>query len=146
MNHPENTFMSFFKEIFTLEQLARNRMERALPNEMKVSHFTALSYLVKKDIPSSPAELASAFQVSRPTMTNTLQKLEAKNYICVSADLADGRGKLIMITPEGKNAFHIAVQSLAEMFGDVAKAMGEDPFKEALIPLTNIRAFMDASR
>ena len=146
MNHPENIFMNFFKEIFTLEQLARNRMERALPNEMKVSHFTALSYLVKKNTPSSPAELASAFQVSRPTMTNTLQKLEAKNYICVSADLADGRGKLIMITQEGKNAFHIAVQSLAEMFGDVANAIGEEPFKKALIPLTNIRAFMDTSR
>ncbi len=146
MNHPENVFMSFFKEIFTLEQLARNRMERALPNDMKVSHFTALSYLVKKDTPSSPAELASAFQVSRPTMTNTLQKLEAKNYICVSADLEDGRGKLVMITQEGKNAFHIAVQSLAEMFGDVANAMGEEPFKEALIPLTSIRAFMDVSR
>ncbi len=146
MNHPENIFMNFFKEIFTLEQLARNRMERALPNEMKVSHFTALSYLVKKDTPSSPAELASAFQVSRPTMTNTLQKLEAKNYICVSADLADGRGKLVMITQEGKDAFRIAVQALAEMFGDVANAMGEEPFKEALIPLTSIRAFMDASR
>lgn len=146
MNHPENVFMNFFKEIFTLEQLARNRMERALPNEMKVSHFTALSYLVKKDTPSSPAELASAFQVSRPTMTNTLQKLEAKNYICVSADLADGRGKLIMITQEGKNIFHIAVQSLAKMFGDVSNAMGEEAFKEALIPLTSIRAFMDTSR
>lgn len=146
MNHPENVFMSFFKEIFTLEQLARNRMERALPNEMKVSHFTALSYLVKKDSPSSPAELASAFQVSRPTMTNTLQKLEAKNYICVSADLEDGRGKLVMITQEGKDAFRIAVQALAEMFGDVANAMGEEPFKEALVPMGKIRAFMDTSR
>lgn len=146
MNHPENVFMSFFKEIFTLEQLARNRMERALPNDMKVSHFTALSYLVKKDTPSSPAELASAFQVSRPTMTNTLQKLEAKNYICVSADLEDGRGKLVMITQEGKDAFRIAVQALAEMFGDVANAMGEEPFKEALVPMGKIRAFMDTSR
>jgi DNA-binding MarR family transcriptional regulator len=146
MHNAENIFMNFFKEIFTLEQLARNRMESALPNDMKVSHFTALSYLVKKDTPSSPAELASAFQVSRPTMTNTLQKLEAKNYIYVSADLADGRGKLVMITQEGKDAFHIAVQSLAEMFGDVAKAMGEEPFKEALVPLINIRAFMDTSR
>jgi len=146
MNHRENVFMNFFKEIFTLEQLARNRMERTLPNDMKVSHFTALSYLVKKDTPSSPAELAGAFQVSRPTMTNTLQKLEAKNYISVSADLEDGRGKLIKITQEGSDAFHIAVQALGEMFGDVANTMGEEPFKEALIPLTKIRAFMDTSR
>ena len=29
---------------------------------------------------------------------------------------------------------------------DVANAMGEEPFKEALIPLTSIRAFMDVSR
>jgi DNA-binding MarR family transcriptional regulator len=146
MNHNENVFMNFFKEIFTLEQLARNRMESALPNDMKVSHFTALSYLVKKDTPSNPAELAGAFQVSRPSMTNTLQKLEAKNYISVSADLEDGRGKLIVITQEGRDAFCIAVQALAEMFSDVSSTIGEQPFKEALIPLTNIRAFMDTYR
>ncbi len=146
MNHRENIFMSFFKEIFTLEQLARNRMERALPNDMKVSHFTALSYLFKKDKPSSPAEMANAFQVSRPTMTNTLQKLEAKNYIIVSADVEDGRGKLIQITKEGRDAFQIAVQALGEMFGDVANTIGEEPFREALVPLTKIRAFMDTSR
>ena len=146
MNHSENIFMNFFKEIFTLEQLARNRMERALPNDMKVSHFTVLSYLIKKDTPSNPAELASAFQVARPSMTNTLQKLEAKNYIHVSADEEDGRGKRVMITQEGSNAFLIAVQALGEMFGDVANTLGEEPFKEALIPLTKIRAFMDLDR
>ncbi|MES2674593.1 MAG: MarR family winged helix-turn-helix transcriptional regulator [Pseudomonadota bacterium] len=146
MNNHENIFMNFFKEIFTLEQLARNRMERALPSDMKISHFTTLSYLVKRDTPSSPAELASAFQVTRPTMTNTLQKLEARNYIQVSADAADGRGKLIIITQEGRNAFFTAVQALSEMFGDVANTIGEEPFKEALIPLTQIRTFMDSYR
>jgi DNA-binding MarR family transcriptional regulator len=146
MNHLDNVYMNFFKEIFMLEQLARNRMEHALPDDMKISHFTTLSYLFQKKTPSSPAELADAFQVARPSMTNTLQKLEAKGYIAVDADGQDGRGKLISLTQEGENAFSEAVNSLAGMFADVANAKSEEPFKAALIPLKDIRIFMDATR
>jgi DNA-binding MarR family transcriptional regulator len=146
MNPSDQVFMSFFKEIFILEHLARNRMEQALPGDMKVSHFTALSYLANKNTPSNPAELASAFQVSRPTMTNTLQKLEAKNYIRISADTEDGRGKLVAITKEGRKVFNLAIEALAHMFGDVAQNLGEDPFTQTLAPLRSIREYMDASR
>lgn len=146
MNPADQVFMSFFKEIFILEHLARNRMEQALPDDMKVSHFTALSYLANKNTPSNPAELASAFQVSRPSMTNTLQKLEAKNYIRISADTEDGRGKHVAITKEGRKVFNRAIEALAHMFGDVAHNLGEEPFTQALAPLRCIREFMDASR
>lgn len=146
MNPADQVFMSFFKEIFSLEQLARNRMEQALPGDMKVSHFTALSYLANKNTPSNPAELASAFQVSRPTMTNTLQKLEAKKYIRISADSEDGRSKQIAITKEGRKAYKLAIAALAQMFSDVARNLGEGPFTQALVPLQTIREFMDAFR
>ncbi len=146
MNPSDQVFMSFFQEIFILEHLARNRMEQALPGDMKVSHFTALSYLANKNTPSNPAELASAFQVSRPTMTNTLQKLEAKKYISISADSEDGRGKHVAITKGGRKVFNLAIQALAHMFSDVEQNLGEEPFTQALAPLRSIRKFMDASR
>lgn len=145
INH-DNPFMHFFREIFTLEQLARNRMERALPHEMKISHFSTLSHLARKATASSPAELASAFQVTRPTMTNTLQKLETKHYIRITEDLHDGRAKLVEITPTGREVFHEAIQALALMFEDVSTTIGEEPFKEALPPLEKIRIFMDTYR
>lgn len=146
MNKHQSPLMIFFREIFMLEQLARNRMELALPNDMKISHFTTLSHLVRKNTPSSPAELASAFQVTRPSMTNTLQKLQAKDYIHISADQNDGRGKLVSITQAGRDAFLEATIALGNMFYDVTNNIGETPFKEALIPLEKIRVFMDTYR
>lgn len=146
MNKHQSPLMIFFREIFMLEQLARNRMELALPNDMKISHFTTLSHLMRKNTPSSPAELASAFQVTRPSMTNTLQKLQAKDYIHISADQNDGRGKLVSITQAGRDAFLEATIALGNMFYDVTNNIGETPFKEALIPLEKIRVFMDTYR
>lgn len=146
MSAGPNNYMNFFRNVFILEQLARNRMERAFPRGMKVSHFTALSHLVNLGAGTSPAEMASAFQVTRPTMTNTLQKLEAKNYIRVDSDPNDGRGKIVRITEEGRAIFLSAVQALGEMFEDVAKNLGEQPFIAALEPLEEIRKFMDSHK
>lgn len=140
-----NIYMRFFREVTILENLTRNRMERALPNQMKVSQFGVLSRLMYEP-ECSPAEIAEAFQVTRPSMTNTLQKLEAQGYIRVEADPSDGRGKLVRITEEGRSAFTLAIERLAEMFEDVTESLGTEPFEEALPAIAKIRLFMDKNR
>lgn len=66
-------------------------MERILPNDMKSSHFGVINRLVRLEKKENPTDLACAFQVTRPSMTNTLQKLAAKGYITIESDLLDGR-------------------------------------------------------
>ena len=80
----------FFTEIGIIEQLARARLERALPDGMKISQFAVLNHLVRLPGKWSPARLASAFQVTRAAMTNTLQRLESRGLIKIEADPGDG--------------------------------------------------------
>ena len=68
----------FFNEIGIIEQLARNLLERALPAGLKQPHFGVLNHLVRLGDDKSPLFLSRAFQVSNGTMTNTLQRLEAR--------------------------------------------------------------------
>ncbi len=143
---PSSPLQEFFREISILEHLTRNRMEQVLPDGMKAPHFAVLSHLITTQSKETPAELASNFQVTRPTMTNTLQRLDAKKYINIAPDPKDGRGKLVWITSEGEQAFFKAIGCLGPRFDDLSAHLGEEIFREVLPALKTIRRFMDNHR
>ena len=138
--------MAFFRNIAIIEQLSRARMERALPDGMQVSHFGVLSHMCHMNRMESPAELADIFQIARPSMTNTLQKLSAKDYIVIEPDPNDGRGKLVKITDKGRQAFSQAIQAIAPLYEDTVNTLGVDVFKELLPGLDKVRSYMDSNR
>lgn len=138
--------MAFFRNIAIIEQLSRTRMERALPEGMLVSHFGVLSHMCRSNRKETPAELADIFQVARPSMTNTLQKLVAKGYIQIEPDPKDGRGKLVQITEKGRQAFNQAIQTIAPLYQDTIESLGIDVFKELLPGLDKVRSYMDDNR
>lgn len=138
--------MAFFRNIAIIEQLSKARMERALPDGMQASHFGVLSHMCNRTDKVSPAELAEIFQVARPSMTNTLQKLTSKNYITIIPDPNDGRGKLVQITEQGQQAFYKAIQAIAPLYESTVKALGVDVFEELLPGLDKVRLYMDNNR
>lgn len=92
-----------FNEIGIIDQLAGALLDKTLPKGMTRAQFTILNHFVRLEHEtSSPAQLASAFQVTRPTMTSTLARLHRRGLIAVRPDPADGRGKLVSITDEGR--------------------------------------------
>lgn len=136
----------FFTEVSIIENLTKNRMEKVLPDDMKASHFSVLNHLVRLGKQESPAELASAFQVARPSMTNTLQKLEKKQYVTITPDPLDGRGKLVVITEQGKNIHQQAVIALSQGFRQLSEDLGLELFASLLPALQKIRQYMDEHR
>ena len=98
-----------FNEIGIIEQLARNRFERVLPHGMTLSQFSVLNHFARLGGEKSPLALARAFQVSKGTMTNTLQRLEVQGLVVLRPDPTDGRGKLVAITPLGESRREEAV-------------------------------------
>ncbi|MFT7560275.1 MAG: DNA-binding MarR family transcriptional regulator [Flavobacteriales bacterium] len=146
MSQHGGPFMQFFREIFILEQLSRNRMERVLPGSMKVSHFGVLNHLKGAQGQRSPAELAENFQVTRPTMTNTLQKLDKAKFVNIVADPDDGRGKMVSISEAGEQALLEAIAALASDFKDIAAGLGVESFVDAIPRVAKIREYMDVHR
>ncbi|MGL5362190.1 MAG: MarR family winged helix-turn-helix transcriptional regulator [Bosea sp. (in: a-proteobacteria)] len=133
-------------EIGIIAQLSQTVFERAMPSGMTLSQFTVLNHFARLGGMRSPAELASAFQVTRATMTSTLQRLEAKGFVAISPDPEDGRGKRVSLTDAGHG---MRDQCIAALEPDLKRlaAMGFGERSEPLLDgLTNLRRELDASR
>ncbi len=89
----------FFNEIGIIDQLVSTMLTNTLPNGMTKAQFTVLNHYVRLDIAErSPADLAKAFQVRRPTITSTLARMESNGLVAIRVDPRDGRAKLVSIT------------------------------------------------
>lgn len=141
-----NLLFRFFNEIGAIEQLARGRLERVLPYDMTMSQFTVLHHLVKLSATQSPVTLARAMQVSKATMTNTVQKLQAKGLVSVASDPRDGRGKLVQLTQAGREARDRAIQRIEPEMQALAMTLGREPFALGLPYLEAVRRKLHADR
>lgn len=141
---PDGTLLfSVFTEISIIEHLARNRLERALPDGLRMSHFGVLNHMVRLGDGQTPAELARAFQVVKGAMTNTLQRLEARGLISILPDEKDGRSKRVKLTPKGQQAREAAVVIALGIFDELADAQLSARLKEAAPALRDLRAALD---
>ncbi len=137
----------FFNEIGIIDQLAGTILERALPAGMTRAQFAVLNHFVRLDHHDrSPAQLASAFQVTRPTMTSTLSRLARDGLVAIRDDPADGRAKLVSLTPQGRaarDAAMIAVGTVLPLLDGIL-----DPGEvETILPiLRRLRMALDAAR
>ena len=137
---------ALLNEVSIIEHLARNRLERALPEGLRVSHFVVLNHLTRMGDGRSLARIARAVQVERPAMTNTIQKLEARGLVRLAPDPRDGRGKLVYLTEAGRAAREGAVAIAAATIAPLAA--GIDPGEvEAVLPLLRrLRVALDRAR
>ena len=131
--------VSLFGELLTADQLARNRISKALPKGMELSHFSVLNHLARLQEERTPGQLAKAFHVTRGAMTNTLSKLEWAGHIHIRPDWDDARQKLVSISPAGRSARDGAVQAVAPFIADVVKSLGADRVRAVLPVLRELR-------
>ena len=133
-------------EVGIIEQLARNQLERNLPDGLKMSQFVVLNHLVRLGDDWSPVRLANAFQVTKGAMTNTIQRLEKRGLVKVAADPKDGRGKLVSITDNGRAMRTRCVESVGPLIADLSAELSEKELGLALPVLQKVRHYLDTHR
>ena len=133
-------------EIAIIEQLARNALERALPDRLRQPHFGVLTHLVRRGDGASPGALARAFQTSKAAMTNTLHRLEARGFIRVEGDPKDGRGKRVFLTDAGRAMRERAIAAVGPQMAAIGGVLSEAEIAEILPHLRRLRAHLDAAR
>lgn len=139
----DNLSVALFSELFMADQLARNRLGRALPKGMELSHFSVLNHLAGTNGEKSPAQLAKTFHVTRGAMTNTLSKLERAGHIHIRPDWDDARRKFVSISHAGRRACESAFSVVAPIVADVVQTVGSDKVKAALPVLRAVRSRLD---
>jgi len=133
-------------EVGIIEQLARNQLERGLPDGLRMSQFVVLNHLVRLGGPWSPARLANAFQVTKGAMTNTLQRLEKRGLVRVSPDPGDGRAKLVEITDAGHDMRQRSIESIGPLLAAMSRELSDTELAAALPVLEKIRSYLDSHR
>ena len=139
----EDLAIALFGELFTADQLARNRISKVLPKGMELSHFGVLNHLARIQEERTPAQLARSFHVTRGAMTNTLAKLEWAGHVHIRPDWDDARRKLVAISPAGRAARDAAVQAIAPLIGEVVQALGADRVRAVLPVLRELRTKLE---
>eukprot|EP01031_Cornospumella_fuschlensis_P011985 gene11985-14652_t len=135
--------VSLFGELFMADQLARNRVSKALPKGMELSHFSVLNHLARLNEERTPAQLARAFHVTRGAMTNTLAKLEWAGHVHIRPDWDDARQKFVAISPAGRAARDAAVAAVIPMIADVVQSLGPDKVRAVLPILREMRVKLE---
>ena len=139
----EDLAVTLFGELFMADQLARNRISRALPKGMELSHFSVLNHLARAGDERTPAQLARAFHVTRGAMTNTLTKLEWAGHVHIRPDWDDARQKFVAISPSGRAARDAAVAAVAPIIADAVTALGAEKVRAVLPVLRELRQRME---
>lgn len=139
----EDIAVALFGELFTADQLARNRISKVLPKGMELSHFGVLNHLARIQDERTPAQLARSFHVTRGAMTNTLAKLEWAGHVHIRPDWDDARRKFVAISPSGRAARDAAVQAIAPLIGEVVQALGADRVRAVLPVLRELRTRLE---
>lgn len=135
-----------FNEIGIIEQLAGRKFESVMPHGLLLAHFTMLNHLTRMGDGKHPAEIATALQLARGAVTNTVQRLEARGFLRTEPDPEDGRGKRVYLTETGRRAREDAIAALAPALQELERELGRETF-EALLPhLQKLRAWLDADR
>lgn len=137
--------VSLFSELIATEQLARLRFGKLLPKGMELSHFMVLNHLSHSGGERTPAQLASAFHLTRGAMTNTISKLEWAGWVHVRPDWDDARSKLVSISPSGVAARDAAIAAIAPMISDLVEAVGPERAKTTLPILRELRIKLASS-
>lgn len=140
------TLFLFLNEIGIIDQLARAKMESVLPDSLKMSQFIVLNHLVRLGGQWSPARLASAFQVTKGAMTNTIKRLESRKLVKVMPDPNDGRGKLIELTSAGSKLREQCIRNVGPLIGSLEEAFGSQRIKKAIPLLQEVRQYLDEHR
>jgi DNA-binding MarR family transcriptional regulator len=137
----------FFNEIGIIDQLVSTMLTNALPHGITKAQFTVLNHFVRLDIvEKSPADLASAFQVRRPTMTSTLARMESAGLVVIRDDPRDGRRKLVSITETGREMREECILALATMTPIMEAVITNAEMQELLPKLRTLRIGLDDLR
>lgn len=146
-SQPDPAAFEFFNEIGIIDQLAGTMLERALPRGMTRAQFAVLNHFVRLGHHErSPAQLASAFQVTRPTMTSTLNRMARAGLVVIRADPLDGRGKLVALTQNGHKAREAALAAMVPLLPMLDAVVDPAELAQLLPVLRRLRIALDAAR
>lgn len=141
-----DTVFKVFNEIGIINQLTTARFAKVLAPDLNPSEFGVLNHFVRLGDGKSPSYLAKAFQVTKPSMTAILGKLEQKGYVQIAGSADDRRRKIVTITSAGRTARSKGVKAIAPLARILLANHSLSDLEKILPSLQALREFLDEER
>jgi len=136
-----------FVEVSITQMLATTEMARVMPHKLTFSQFSLLSHFSRiENLQRSIVDLARIFQVTKPSMGETVDKLLNKGFVKVEANPADRREKIVSLTEHGAAAKLDAEKAIYPLLETMLAQMGVAQFETAYTALKPIRQWLDDNR
>ena len=145
-NNKDINLLILLSEIATIEQLARNQLDNALPKNLNISSFSVLNHFSGSKAEKTPLQLARSFHVTKGAMTNTLNRLETLGYIHIRPDWNDARKKLISISQSGIDARNHAIKSIKPILDEIIMKTDHVTKKSLLGDLRSFRESIEKNK
>jgi len=135
-----------FTEIGIINSLSSTELQRVLAPDLNVSEYSLLNHFIRVGDNKTPSHLAKIFQMTKPSMTAIVSKLESKGYVNVTPGTEDRRQKFVTITPAGAKARELGATKTAPLLSELLTLVDEKKLR-ALIPgLQHLREVLDSQR
>ena len=82
--------------------------------ELTASQGHIMAFLAHQDAPPCPRDIEAEFQLSHPTVSGLLSRMEQKGFIELRTDLEDRRCKRIYILPKGQQCHELMHRTIQE--------------------------------
>ena len=145
-SNPHGLIFTLFNEIGIIQQLSTARFSRVLAPDLNPSEFGVLNHFVRLGDGKTPTYLAKAFQMTKPSMTAILAKLERKGYVEIAASEQDRRQKIVTLTEAGRAARGKGLEAMAPLADIVLKSQDISDLEAILPTLQALREFLDQER
>ena len=143
---PHLLVFTLFNEIGIIQQLSTARFSRVLAPNLNPSEFGVLNHFVRLGDGKTPTYLAKAFQMTKPSMTAILAKLERKGYVEIKGSKDDRRQKIVTLTEAGRAARAKGLQAMVPLADIVLESQDLSDLQAILPKLQALREFLDQER
>lgn len=138
--------LGLFNEIGIINQLSTAEFQRVLAPELSVSEYGVLNHFIRMGDNKTPSYLARVFQMTKPSMTAIIAKLESKGFVKITPGTEDRRQKFVHISPSGRKARDQAAAKTAPLFSDLLGVIDEKQVRGLIPGLQHLREVLDNHR
>jgi len=154
LSDPTSLVFQLFNEIGIINQLTSAELQRVLGTRsgsgsgpgLGQSEFMVLNHFVRVGDGTTPSRLARIFQLTKPSMTAILAKLEVKKLVSIVESAKDRRQKIVTITEAGRRARDNGVAAVQPMIEQTIREFGVERLAEILPVLIALREYADTRR
>ncbi len=131
-----------------INQLATTRANRVMAaHDLPMTQFVMLNHFSHRpDEGKTVGRIAAAFQQPQPGVTKTVQKLVERGYLEPRPNPADGRSRLLYLTPEGAAAHRAAIAALGPDLDRVFAGWSDKDLRRLFDYLDRLKLYLDRNR